>query len=72
MIWRGQYHAILAVIALVSIGISAYKGDPKIAVVTVVLVILLKIGIGLIDLIFKAFTGKPLIYDVKIIDDRNL
>jgi hypothetical protein len=69
MIWRGQYLAILAVITLVSIGISAYKGSPAIAFLTIIVVIFLRIGIGIIDLIFKAFTGKPLIYDVKILDD---
>lgn len=64
--WVGQYNAILLVVLVVA-GIASYlAGTAGIFMTAFVLVVLLRLGVGVLNVLSKAVRGKPLIYDVRI------
>lgn len=66
MIWAGQYNAILVVLLVVGIALAVVLGNLALALSTVVLVIVLRFCVGVLNILFKAFSGKPLIYETKL------
>ncbi len=64
--WVGQYNAILFLVLVASAGIAYLAGDFTIAAGGFFLVLLLRLGVGVLNLLSKAFWGKPLIYMVRI------
>jgi len=65
-VWYGQYNAIL-IIALVGGGIAAFVWQSvEIAVVTVVIVVVVRLLASVLNTVSKAVRGTPLIYSAKI------
>lgn len=71
MIWRGQIKAILAIIVVVGLVITFETRSPWPFVVLLVLVPVVSVGFGIVNTLSTAFRGRPLIYDVKIFDQRQ-
>jgi len=72
MIWRGQYTAILALIFIAGVVVSFIMESVEPGFAALTFVILAHVGVGVINLLFRAFLGRPLVYDVKIMsDDRG-
>ncbi|KJS37291.1 MAG: hypothetical protein VR70_12705 [Rhodospirillaceae bacterium BRH_c57] len=71
MIWYGQYNAILILILLAGIIVSFMVEEPGFAIITFALVIFLRICVGFINLLFKAFVGRPLVYNTKIMHTKT-
>lgn len=66
MIWYGQYNAILIVTLVVGFLLAYIADNASIGVGVFMLVVLVRIFTGVINLLFKAFLGRPLVYDTKI------
>lgn len=64
--WVGQYNAILLLLLVASGGVAYLVGDFNILAGTFFLLILLRMGVGVLNTLSKAFRGKPLIYTVRI------
>ncbi|MGE5546841.1 MAG: hypothetical protein ACM33T_08090 [Solirubrobacterales bacterium] len=64
--WVGQYNAILFLVLVASAGIAYLAGDFTIAAGGFFLVLMLRLGVGVLNTLSKAFRGKPLIYMVRI------
>jgi hypothetical protein len=64
--WVGQYNAILVVALAIAGVISYFVGNASVFMVVLFLVIVLRLGVGVLNLLSKAVRGKPIIYDVRI------
>ncbi|NFV80079.1 hypothetical protein [Magnetospirillum aberrantis] len=64
--WIGQFNALLAVAAVVLAGIAYLAGKPEIFMGGAAALVVLRLGVGVLNLLSKVFRGKPLIYTVRI------
>ena len=71
MIWQGQYNAILAILFFAGVGIAVATGSVEIGVATVVIFFAIRIVVGILNILFMAFLGRPLIYDIKVLKDKR-
>ena len=67
MFWKGQFNAILALVFFAGVGISAFTGVWEWAISLGLFVVLVKLLTGVLNMLFKAFLGFPLVYDVKTV-----
>jgi hypothetical protein len=74
MIWRGQLKAIMGIIVVLGLVISVviYNTTDSVwpFIVLVILVPVVGLGFGILNTLSTAVRGKPLVYDVKIFDER--
>lgn len=73
MLWKGRINAITGVMALVaflfavpalffnSVGLLT-----SIAIVIIFGALLMRLGIAIVDMFYRAFLGRPLVYDQRI------
>jgi hypothetical protein len=71
MIWRGQIKAIMAIVVVVGLGITFATGSPWVFLGLVILIPVAGLILGIVNTISTAFSGKPLIYDVKIMPTNS-
>ncbi len=71
MIWRGQIKAIMAIVVVVGLGITFATRSPRVFLGLVILVPVAALVLGIVNTISTAFSGKPLIYDVKIMQTKS-
>lgn len=64
--WVGQYNAILLVVLALAGFASYLVGNASVFMSIFVLVIVLRLGVGVLNVLSKAVRSKPLIYDVRI------
>ena len=64
--WIGQFNALLALAAVVLAGIAYLAGKPEIFMGGGAVLVVMRLGVGVLNLLSKAFRGKPLIYTVRI------
>jgi len=73
--WRGQYNALMTLImvpALLVAGIVSYATDNWLILIgLIVLYCVWSMGLGMLNLLSKAFRGKPIIYDGRIDADQK-
>jgi zinc-ribbon domain len=74
MIWRGQLKAIMTIIAIaglvISLAIYNTTGSVGPFFWLMVLIPVAALGFGILNTLSTAVRGKPLVYDVKIFDER--
>lgn len=69
--WIGQFNALLALTAVVLGAIAYLAGNPAIFMGGAAVLVMLRLGVGVLNLLSKAFRGKPLIYTVRIDQARD-
>lgn len=69
--WIGQFNALLALAAVALAGIAYLTGKPEIFMGGAAVLVVLRLGVGVLNLLSKAFRGKPLIYTVRIDSARD-
>ena len=69
MIWLGRYNAILIIAFIIAVALSFAFEAPQIAITTTILIIFIRISVWILNLVKTAVTGKPLVYDTKIMDE---
>lgn len=72
MFWAGRVNAVLAIVACVGLFVFWAIQGPAGAAGWLIIMFAIRIGIRIIDVIWTALTGDPLIYQTKILDrDRG-
>ncbi len=71
MFWAGRVNAVLAIVAFVGLIVVWSVQGPGAAFGWLILMGLVRIGIRILDTVWTAITGNPLIYQVKVLDRRD-
>ncbi|MGA2113561.1 MAG: zinc ribbon domain-containing protein [Bryobacteraceae bacterium] len=75
MIWSGQIKAIVGIVVFIGLIISfvIYSATDGVwpFFVLLVLIVAASLGMGILNTLSTAFTGKPFVYDVKVFDERR-
>ena len=72
MFWAGRVDAVLSIVAFVGLVVVWAVQGPGAAAGWLILMALVRVGIRIVDTVWTALTGNPLIYQVKILDrDRG-
>lgn len=70
MFWKGRINAIIFLAIAIGIVLFCARGEYMAAGGFAVFMLFVKMCLGILDKIFTAITGKPLFYDVKVLDDE--
>jgi hypothetical protein len=68
MFWAGRVNAVLAIVAAVGVIVFWAIQGPSGAAGWLIIMLFVRIGIRILDVIWTALTGDPLIYQVKVLD----
>lgn len=71
MIWQGQYNAILFILFMIGLVIAFVNSSVEIGIATFVLILAIRIVVWIVNILFMAFLGRPLVYDVKILNNKR-
>lgn len=71
MFWAGRVNAVLAIVAAAGVVICWAVQGAAGAAGWLIIMLLVRIGIRILDVIWTALTGDPLIYQTKILDRRD-
>lgn len=72
MFWAGRVNAVLAIVAFIGLVLCWAVQGPAGAAGWLIIMFAIRIGIRILDTVWTAITGDPLIYQVKLLDrDRG-
>lgn len=71
MFWAGRVNAVLAILTFVGLVVVWSVQGPGAAAGWLIVMVLVRIGIRILDTVWTAITGNPLIYQVKVLDRRD-
>lgn len=71
MFWAGRVNAVLAIIAAIGVVVCWAVQGPAGAAGWLIIMLLVRIGIRILDTLWTAVFGDPLIYQAKILDRRD-
>jgi hypothetical protein len=71
MFWAGRVNAVLAIVAFIGLIVCWAVQGPAGAAGWLIIMLLVRIGIRILDTVWTALTGDPLIYNTKILDRRD-
>lgn len=71
MFWAGRVNAVLAIVAFIGLVVCWAVQGPAGAAGWLIIMFLVRIGIRILDTVWTALTGDPLIYNTKILDRRD-
>lgn len=71
MFWAGRVNAVLAIVAFVGLVVVWAIQGPAGAAGWLIIMLFIRIGIRILDTVWTAATGNPLIYHTKILDRRD-
>ena len=71
MFWLGRLNAILSIVTFVGLCIVWAIQGPAGAMGWLIIMLLVRVGIRILDVVWTALTGNPLIYQVKVLDRRD-
>lgn len=71
MFWAGRVNAVLAIVAAIGVVICWAIQGPAGAAGWLIIMVIIRVAIRILDVIWTAATGNPLIYQTKILDRRD-
>lgn len=71
MFWAGRVNAVLAITTFVGLVVVWSVQGPGAAAGWLIVMVLVRVGIRILDTVWTAITGNPLIYHTKILDRRD-
>lgn len=71
MFWAGRVNAVLAIVAFIGLIVCWAVQGPAGAAGWLIIMLFVRIGIRILDTVWTAATGNPLIYQVKVLDRRD-
>lgn len=71
MFWLGRLNAILAIVAFVGLVIVWSVQGPAGAMGWLIIMLVVRIGIRILDVVWTAATGNPLFYHLKVLDRES-
>ena len=71
MFWAGRVNAVLAIVAAIGVVICWAVQGPAGAAGWLLIMFVIRIAIRILDTLWTAATGNPLIYQVKVLDPQR-
>jgi hypothetical protein len=71
MFWAGRVNAVLAIVAFGGLVLFWALGGPVVALGWLFVMLGVRIAIRILDVVWTALTGNPLIYQTKVLPPRG-
>lgn len=71
MFWAGRVNAVLAIVAFIGLIVCWAVQGPAGAAGWLIIMLVVRIGLRIVDVVWTAATGDPLFYHTKILDRRD-